>query len=118
MKNLEKYRKILEGELLKVTDNLKTVGRINPDNPADWEPVPEKMDTTPADENEQADNIEAFEENTAVLKQLEIRFNEIKNALKRIDEGRFGLCEKCEAEIEEERLDVNPSATTCKNHIV
>ena len=55
------------------------VGRINPDNPNDWEPIPgEKTDRT-SDKNDFADNIEEYEENTAILKQLEIELNAIKD---------------------------------------
>ena len=71
---------MIEEELKKVESELKTVGRKNPDNPADWEPVPEKMDISPADDNEVADSIESYEENAAILKQLEIRYNELKSA--------------------------------------
>ena len=104
-KNLiKKYQLQIEVELKKVEAELKTVGRKNPDNPADWEPVPEKMDISPADDNEVADGIEAFEENAGILKQLEIRFNELKDALKRIDDGKYGICEVGGEMIEEERL--------------
>ncbi len=113
----KKYRPQIEKELEKVEAELKTVGRKNPDNPADWEPMPEKMDISPADDNEVADNIEAYEENTGILKQLEIRFNELKNALKRIDEGRYGICEIGGEVIENDRLEANPAATTCKKHV-
>lgn len=114
---IKKYRLQIKKELNSVEAELKTVGRKNPDNPADWEPVPDKMDISPADDNEMADNIEAFEENTAILKQLEIRFNELKDALKRIADGKYGICEVGGEVIEEERLDANPAATTCKKHM-
>ena len=77
---IKKYGSLIEEELKKVESELKTVGRKNPDNPADWEPVPEKMDISPADDNEVADSIESYEENAAILKQLEIRYNELKSA--------------------------------------
>jgi RNA polymerase-binding transcription factor DksA len=114
---INKYKERIEKELHKVEAELKTIGRKNPDNPADWEPLPEKMDTLPADDNEVADSIEAYEENTAVLKQLEIRFNELKNALKRIADGKYGICEVGGEVIESERLDANPAAMTCKKHM-
>ena len=108
-----KYKKLLEEELKTVTEELKSVGHVNPSNPGDWEANAPKDAEDDADENITADNIEAYEENSAILKQLEIRFNEIKAALNRIGEGKYGICEKCGKEIEEKRLDANPAATTC-----
>ncbi len=39
--------------------------------------------------------------------------NKIKQALERIEEGTFGLCESCEEEIGVERLKVRPVTTLC-----
>lgn len=111
------FKEQLEKELESLTAELKSVGRVNPDNPADWEPVPEVMDIDTADSNMVADKIEEFEENSAVLKQLENRYNEVKNSLARIDNGTFGVCEVCGKEIEPERLSANGAATTCQEHM-
>ncbi len=115
--NTKHFEKKLRAELSLVEKELKTVGRKNPANPADWEARPDKMDVIPADSNEVADAIESYEENTGILKQLEIRFNEIKAALDRIGNGTFGLCEVDKKPIEIERLEANPAATTCKAHM-
>jgi DnaK suppressor protein len=39
--------------------------------------------------------------------------NKIKQALERIKDGTFGLCEHCEEEISEERLRARPVTTLC-----
>jgi DnaK suppressor protein len=39
----------------------------------------------------------------------------IKEALARIDDGTFGICEECGDEIGEERLHVRPVTTLCIN---
>jgi RNA polymerase-binding transcription factor DksA len=115
--DISKYKKLIEDELAAVTDELKSVGHINPQNPADWEPNPPKDTEDDADENLTADNIEAYENNSAILKQLEIRFNELKAAQKRIEQGTYGICEQCGQPIEEKRLNANPAATTCMAHM-
>ncbi|MDO8483229.1 MAG: hypothetical protein Q7S86_05435 [bacterium] len=117
MENIKHFEDKLRSELDIVEKELKTVGRRNPSNPADWEAKPDKMDVMPADSNEVADAIESYEENTGILKQLEIRFNEIKGALERIGGGTFGLCEVDKQPIEADRLEANPAATTCKAHM-
>ncbi len=117
MKNTEKYKAQLEAEYADIIEQLKTIGRVNPDNPIDWEALEPEHPETQADDNEVADNIEEYENNTAVLKQLEIRFNEIKNALEKIKNASYGLCDVCKKEIESERLEANPASTTCKEHM-
>ena len=37
----------------------------------------------------------------------------IKNAFKRMDQGRYGLCGKCKHPIAEERLEVSPDTVMC-----
>ncbi|MES2087915.1 MAG: TraR/DksA C4-type zinc finger protein [Patescibacteria group bacterium] len=119
MENIDtkKYRELLTKELAVVEKELNTIGRKNPSNPADWEAMPDKMDTLASDSNDVADSIESYEENTGILKQLEIRFNEIKRALERIEAGTYGTCEVSGEPIEIKRLDANPAATTCLKHI-
>jgi RNA polymerase-binding transcription factor DksA len=96
---------------------LKTVGQRNPDNPADWEAKTQGRDIDPAERNEVADRVEGYETNVAILGQLEPKYNEVKAALARMEEGNFGICSVCDKEIEEERLEANPAATTCMAHL-
>ena len=109
---LETEKKLLEKELEKV-------GRKNPDNPGDWEatPVLEDRDASQADENTVADSIEEYEDNVAIVKTLEDRYNDIKSGLDKIKHGTYGLCQICGKEIESDRLEANPSARTCKEHM-
>ena len=108
--NLEEEQKLLESEL-------QSVGRINPSNPDDWEAKPEETSTVTADKNEAADRIESYEENTAILKEPEVRYNNIKLALKKIEGGTYGMCEIGDKSIEIDRLEANPAARTCKAHL-
>lgn len=107
---LEKERTLVESEL-------KTVGKKNPKLEGDWIATPGDMDASATEPDELADKIENFEENTAILKELEIRLGDINLAIEKIDKGTYGVCEECGAEIEIERLEANPSARTCKEHM-
>jgi len=111
-----KYKIILEAEKEKLLKELATVGQKNPSNLADWEAKPTNLDSDSADENEVADTIEEFEENSGILKQLEIQLNDVEHALKGIEDGTYGKCEVCGEDIPEERLEANPAATTCIQH--
>jgi RNA polymerase-binding transcription factor DksA len=113
----DQLKEKLQSELEQLEKELESIGRRNPENPNDWQALPSKMDALPADENEVADTIEEFEGNTAILKQLEIRYNEVRQALARLESNTYGTCEVCGKAIEEDRLSANPAATTCKEHM-
>jgi|SRR3989344_4395215 len=106
----------LEEELVLVEHELKSVGQKNPDNKTDWE-VKAIDFADSADENETADKQEEYEENAAILSELEKKLNDIKSALVKIDTGVYGICEVSNEPIEEDRLEANPAARTCKVHM-
>jgi RNA polymerase-binding transcription factor DksA len=110
------FRELLSEEKRTLEAQLATVGRKNPSNPADWEPVPSETGQE-ADPNDQADLMENYGENTAILNDLEIRFNEVGAALARIEAGTYGICTVGGEEIEKERLEADPAASTCKAHL-
>ena len=64
-----------------------------------------------------ADSIEQYDNNKAILEQLEIRLNEVKRALEKIENGTYGKCEVSGEDIELDRLEANPAAKTCKAHM-
>lgn len=61
---------------------------------------------------------DTFERSKAlsVDEQLGRQLGEIDEAFQRIDEGSFGLCLECGAEIDTERLDHLPTAAYCADH--
>jgi DnaK suppressor protein len=63
--------------------------------------------------DEKAHSITDYEEERAVEQALELRLQEINETLRRIEEGNYGTCEKCQAPIEEKRLSVFPLAKFC-----
>ena len=111
------FKQKLDEELALLTAELKRIGRVNPENPADWEPIPGDVDALASDANERADNIEEYEANSAVLKELEARYNNVKRALQKIADGTYGVCEISGEPIEPERLEANPAARTCEKHL-
>lgn len=110
------YRKRLEEEKVRLEAELGSVGRRNPSNPADWEAVPKSVGQE-SDPNDAADLIEGYADNTAILTDLEIRYNEVLAALGRIEEKTYGTCEISGEAIEQDRLDADPAAKTCKAHM-
>jgi len=115
--SIEHFKKKLEEEKTLVEQELKSVGRINPDNADDWEPTAGNLNIDPAEEEERAGATTDFEDRSAVEFTLEKRFNEISAALERIAEDSYGICRVCKNPIEADRLEANYSADTCKAHM-
>ncbi len=114
---IKHFKEKLEKEKELLISELKTVAKVNPNNPDDWEAKKVDADISQADRNEVADEIGNFENNVAILKNLEIRFKEVNDALRRITEGKYGICEVGGELIEDDRLEANPAANTCKKHM-
>lgn len=114
--DLAELKATLQNELPELETELEAIGRRKPSNPSDWEAEAPKDEVQPGDENEQADKIEGYEENAAILKELEIRYNSVKRALDKIEAGTYGNCEISGEPIEIERLHANPAARTCIEH--
>lgn len=108
-----KEKLLTERELLK--KELATVGNKNPEIENDWEPAESDLNVPEADWNERADQMENYSENAAINNELELQLREVEEALVRIDNGVFGVCERCGSSIEEARLYANPSSRTCTN---
>jgi len=117
MKDTEKYKKLIEEALVTLEAELKTIGIHNPKNESDWIAVPEGPGSNEADLNDAADNVEEWGERRATVAVLETRYNNLVRALKKIDDGTYGVCELSGEEIEEDRLDANPAARTSKAHM-
>jgi DnaK suppressor protein len=53
--------------------------------------------------------------NDVALQKAELKLNNLKVALTKIDDGDFGLCRKCKQPIPLGRLLLMPQTTTCVN---
>lgn len=112
----EPYKKKLEEEKAQLEADMGKIGRQNPAVPGDWEPVPPETGSEP-DLLDQANAAADQETNAAILADLEARYDTVLAALVRIEENAYGICTVCGREIEKERLDADPAASTCKEHL-
>ncbi|MBU2595446.1 TraR/DksA C4-type zinc finger protein [Patescibacteria group bacterium] len=65
------------------------------------------------DEESAVNEVEDYGANAGVAKDLLKDLQATKAALKRIDEGRYGICLKCGQRIEQKRLLAYPAAAVC-----
>jgi len=110
------FKKKLDAELKLLESELKELGWKNPET-GEWEATGGDMDSTATEEDELADKQEEYEERREEIEPLEARWNDVKLALEKIDEKIYGICETGDEQIEEDRLEANPAARTCKAHM-
>ncbi len=111
-----KYKEELQAQLKTITNDLETIAEYN-EQTGDWVAKPEGAEVAEADPNVEADVVEDWNERRATLSQLETRYNNIKRALQKIEDGTYGVCEVSGEAIESERLAANPAARTCQKHM-
>lgn len=109
---LDHFREKLTIEKANLTEDLQIIARK--DTNGDWIAVPDTPSDTEGDEGDQAEFIQDFNSKTARLESLETRYNQVVSALERIENGTYGICLKSGNPIEEDRLEANPAAETCK----
>jgi RNA polymerase-binding transcription factor DksA len=56
------------------------------------------------------------EKDFSLLEQLEAEIGDLDAALRKVDEGTYGICEICGREIDAERLEAMPGTRTCIEH--
>ncbi|MBA3733124.1 TraR/DksA C4-type zinc finger protein [Patescibacteria group bacterium] len=115
--NTAHFKDLLLKECEVLENELKTVGRKNPNQKGDWEAVEGEAENDAAEVGDIAGSIEQYETNSSILIQLEKQLADVKSALEKIKSGTYGICEVCHKEIEEDRLEANPSSQTCKEHM-
>lgn len=116
----KKYKEKLEQELKLLTKELGGIGQVAGENPNDWIAKGDEeanANDDHSDKNDNADDLEELGERAAIVSDLEIRFKNVRDALQRIKDGTYGICEISGESIEETRLDANPAATTCIEHM-
>jgi RNA polymerase-binding transcription factor DksA len=56
------------------------------------------------------------EKDFSILEQVEAELADVERALRRIDDGIYGKCEACGAEIGDDRLEAMPATRFCITH--
>ncbi|MCA1797800.1 MAG: RNA polymerase-binding protein DksA [Geobacteraceae bacterium] len=98
----EEFREILEAQLESL---LKEAGKTVSEMTDEKENFPDPTDRA---------SMESDRNFELRIRDRERRLiGKIREALKRIDDGEFGICESCEEDISDSRLRARPVATLC-----
>lgn len=114
---IQQYKKSLLAEKAEIISELSRSAMQDPENPNIWLAKGSEINERAADPNDFADNIEEDLTNDGIIENLSTRLMDINDALDKIEVGNFGKCEVSGETIEEGRLDANPAARTCTEHM-
>lgn len=111
---IDELRSALEKERADLQTELSERGDKEPDGV--WDASSSGLKGEEADPSDAADQIEELITNVPVVQELSARSHDIDNALLKMNNGTYGVCEVGNEEIPFERLQANPAARTCLTH--
>ena len=106
---LEKQKILIEAELGKFARKDKKLK-------GDWDTRYPKLNGGGAGSQaleDAADQVEEYVTLLPIEHSMELRLQKINSALAKIKKGVYGICEKCNKKISEEKLRVCPESTEC-----
>ncbi|MCX6813251.1 MAG: TraR/DksA C4-type zinc finger protein [Candidatus Azambacteria bacterium] len=121
-KTIIELKNALEKERDLLTKELETIAAPDPNLSGDWDIKHsewEENEITSEEELESGVSVNEVDEdmkNKALSDHLELRLREVNDALKRTENGTYGICQVCQKPIPIERLQANPAAETDIEH--
>jgi RNA polymerase-binding transcription factor DksA len=121
-KTINELKTALEKEQELLISELKTIATPDPNLKDDWNVKHEEWgedQITSEEDLETGESVNESDEdmkNKALSDHLELRLKEVNDALKRVEDGTYGICRACKNPIPIERLRANPAAETDIEH--
>ncbi len=121
-KTIGELKSALEKERDVLVNELKTIATPDPRLKNNWDVKHFEWSENQITSKEALETDESVNEsdedmkNKALSDHLELRLKEVNDALKRIEDKTYGICEVCQKEIPLERLKANPAASTDMEH--
>lgn len=114
--DLKYFKERLEEEKEQLEQRLHEIAIFNKETDT-WESIPESQEEGPeSDPNDLADRLEDYEERSVMVRTFSSKLKDVLNALEKIENGKYGICEISGEEIEVARLEANPAARTNKEN--
>jgi len=115
-KDLKQLKNKLKEEKKEIADELKTFAEEDENLKGDWDSkYPDFNEGSAGGEvmENEAMEVEEYSSRLPVEHSLELKLKAINLALKKMEEDKYGICERCGEPINPERLKAYPAARTC-----
>jgi RNA polymerase-binding protein DksA len=110
---IEEMKQRLLADRTKIAQELGLIESEHPNEINDLTVEFPDFDVEESDEAASAAEVAEYELNLNVEQDLKTLFRDIQRALKRINEGTYGICKYCKKPIPEERLRARPTSGSC-----
>jgi len=108
---IEKLKQVLEKEKSSLEKELESFATEDKSIKGNWDA--KRTNSEDTDMEEKADEVEEYDNLLSLEHNLELKLKDVNLALEKIGREKYGICEKCGREIEEERLMVCSEARLC-----
>ena len=112
--DLKKLRADILKEISTIEQELSRFTVKNPVVRDDYQSIYPKSDQSDT-ADEKAHSVTSYQEEKAIEQNLELRLKELKETLRKIDEGSYGVCTDCNQPIEVKRIQATPTVSQCLN---
>jgi RNA polymerase-binding transcription factor DksA len=109
---LKKIKMKLEKDKLKIEKQLNSFAEKDKNLKGDWDTIYPRVNSSSLEDA--ANEVEEYGNLLPIENTLELELEKINKALKKIKQGKYGLCEKCKKPISLARLEIYPRAVYCK----
>lgn len=107
---LKKIENQLLAERARLEKELAQFTKKNPHNASDYDA---NFPTIGDAEDENAAEVAVYSDNLTLERTLESALRDVNGALKRIEEGTYGVCRYCGKPIDPKRLEARPASSAC-----
>lgn len=107
-KDFETFKQMLMEEKNKLDKEIKKIA-----TPSEGGGYEVRYEELGSDSDENATEVDKYSSDLALEGSLERQLKDVNDALERVKEGTYGACNKCDKEINIERLRAYPAARTC-----
>lgn len=110
-KLLNELKEKLEEQKNAIKKELESFAQEDPNLKHNWDArYPNREDS---DKDEAADDAQEYDNMLSLEHSLELKLKDVNMALEKMENEKYGICEKCGKKIEEERLQAAPEARLC-----
>lgn len=110
-KKIEELKQKLEKEKESLEKELKSFATEDKNLKHNWDAKYPNREN--GNMEEEADEVQEYDNLVSLEHNLELKLKDVDLALEKMKNDKYGICEKCEKEIEEKRLEAVPEAKLC-----